>query len=142
MTNVLNLNHKEFIEKLAEELKGVDEFKPPQWALFVKTGRHKERPPAETDWWYVRAAAVLRSVYKLQPIGVQKLRTKYGGKKNRGYKPEHFYKGSGNIIRKILQQSEKAGFVKKGQKGIHKGRLLTTKGKGILNKIALQMDKK
>lgn len=130
---------QELILKTAEELKKVPEIKPPAWASFVKTGMHKERPPVNDDWWYVRAASVLRSIYRFGPVGVSKLRTKYGGKKNRGVKKEHFYKGSGNILRKSLQQLEKAGFVKFTEKGLHKGRIITPKGKSLLDKIATQI---
>jgi small subunit ribosomal protein S19e len=97
---------------------------------------HKERVPVDKDWWYLRTASVLRTVYRLGPIGVSKLRTKYGGKKNRGVKKEHFFKGSGNILRKSLQQLEKAGLIKFTDKGIHKGRIITPKGKAFLDKIA------
>jgi len=100
---------------------------------------HKERPPVKDEWWHIRAASVLRQIYRKGPIGVSKLRTTYGGKKNRGYKTEHFYKGSGNIIRKILQQLEAAGFVKKEEKNIHKGRVLTAQGKKFLDNIAAQI---
>ncbi|MEK6948995.1 MAG: 40S ribosomal protein S19, partial [Nanoarchaeota archaeon] len=68
--------------------------------------------------------------------GVSKLRTHYGGKKNRGYKPERFYKGSGSIVRKIIQQLEKEGFVKTDLKSQHKGRLITAKGKKFLDDVA------
>ncbi len=141
MTSVYDVEPNELIEKASEELKKVDEVKPPEWAPFVKTGVHKERAPLENDWWYVRCAAILRTVYKLGPIGVSKLRTKYGGKKNRGMKTEHFYKGSGNIARKVLQQLEKAGFVKKGEKGVHKGRVITGKGASFLDKVATKIAK-
>src|SRR3989338_4448398 len=141
MASIYDVDPSELIEKAAEELKKVSEIKPPAWATFVKTGMHKERPPADADWWHIRAAAVLRSVYRLGPIGVSKLRAKYGGKKNRGYKTEHFYKGSGNIARKILQQLEKAGFVKQFQAGVHKGRVATPKGKSFLDKIATKLYK-
>ena len=97
---------------------------------------HKERPPVKNDWWYVRAASILRKIYRLGPIGVSKLRVNYGGKKNRGYKPEHFYKGSGNILRKVMQQLEKEGFVKIDLKSRHKGRVITAKGKKFLDDIA------
>ena len=113
MGTIYNSDPSELIEKTAEELKKVESIKPPVWAPFVKTGVHKERPPVKSDWWYMRAASILRQIYRFGPIGVSKLRVKYGGKKNRGYKPEHFYKGSGNIIRKIIQQLEKEDFVKK-----------------------------
>lgn len=126
----------ELIEKVTEKLKQINEIKPPEWAVFVKTGRHRERVPLRGDWWYVRAASVLRTIYKLGPIGVSKLRKKYGGKKNRGNKPERFYKGSGSIIRKILQQLESAELVKTEKKKIRRGRILSSKGKSLLDKTA------
>ena len=139
MPTMYDVDAQELILKTAEELKKVPEIKPPVWTPFVKTGMHKERPPVNSDWWYVRAASVLRSIYRFGPVGVSKLRTKYGGKKNRGVKKEHFYKGSGNILRKSLQQLEKAGFVKFAEKGVHKGRIMTPKGKSFLDKIATQI---
>ena len=134
-----DVDAQELILRTAEELKKIPEIKAPAWAPFVKTGMHKQRPPVGSDWWHLRTASVLRAVYRLGPVGVEKLRTKYGGKKNRGVKKEHFYKGSGNILRKALQQLEKAGFVKFSEKGIHKGRIVTPKGKSFLDKIATQI---
>ena len=139
MTTMYDADSQELITKAAEELKKIPEIKPPEWAPFVKTGMHKERPPVKDDWWYSRTASVLRAVYRLGPVGVSKLRAKYGGKKNRGHKKEHFYKGSGNILRKALQQLEKAGFVKFAEKGVHKGRVVTPKGKSFLDRIASQI---
>ncbi|MBI5390163.1 30S ribosomal protein S19e [Candidatus Woesearchaeota archaeon] len=126
----------QLIEQVSSELKQVPEIKAPAWTPFVKTGVHKERQPTRTDWWHVRAAAVLRRVGVVGPIGVAKLRTTYGGKKRRGHQPAEFRKGSGNILRKILQQLEKAGLVKKMEKSIHKGRILTPKGEKLLNSVA------
>ena len=139
MTTMYDVESQELILKAAEELKKIPDVKPPVWAPYVKTGMHKQRPPVSADWWYVRVASVLRTVYRLGPVGTQKLRTKYGGKKNNGVKQEHFYKGSGNILRKSLQQLEKAGFVKFSEKGVHKGRAITPKGKSFLDKIATQI---
>lgn len=139
MVSILDVNPNELIEKVAQELKHLEEIKPPKWAPFVKTGHFRQRPPVRSDWWYVRSAAVLRSVYKLGPIGVQKLRTKYGGKKDRGHKSEHFYKASGNLIRKMLQQLEKVGFIKHTQKGVHKGRVVTPKGRSFLAKVTKEI---
>ena len=139
MTTIYDVDSRELILKTAEELKKIPEIKPPEWAAFVKTGMHKERPPVNSDWWYVRAASVLRAIYRLGPVGVEKLRTKYGGKKNRGTKKEHFFKGSGNILRKSMQQLEKAGLIKFEDKGVHKGRIITPKGRSFLDKIATQI---
>jgi small subunit ribosomal protein S19e len=121
------------IERAAEKLKGMPEFKPPEWSRFVKTGAHKERPPQSNDWWWIRAAAVLRKLQVTGNLGVEKLRKEYGGRKNRGHKPEHKWKGSGSVIRKILQQLESAGFVTKSK---NKGRIITDKGKAFLSEVA------
>ena len=137
---VYDVNPNKLIEKASEELKKVKEIQPPSWAKFVKTGVFKERPPIDKDWWYKRSAALLRRIFTSKgPIGTSKLRTKYGGKKNRGYKPESYYRGSGSVIRKALQQLEKAGFIKQAQKGVHKGRIITPKGESFLNKIAKEI---
>ena len=132
--SIYDINATKLITKAAEELK--KEIKMPEWAIFVKTGTSRERPPVNKDWWYTRAAAILRKIYINGPIGVSKLRTKYGGKKNRGYKPSKFYKASGKIIRTILQQLEKAGYIKFEEKKVHKGRVVTKKGKSFLDKLS------
>lgn len=136
MSKIFTVEPNEFIKSLAEELKSVKEIQPPEWSKFCKTGVHKERCPVEQDWWHIRAAAVLRSIFRLGPIGTEKLRTKYGGRKDRGNKPEHQRKGSGSIIRKILQQLEAAKLVKQDAVGVHKGRVVTKEGKMLLNKVA------
>ncbi len=141
MVNIFDVDPNELIEKAAEAMKDVKEIKPPEWAPFVKTGVSKQRAPVNKDWWYVRSAAVLRTVYRLGPIGTSKLRTKYGGKANLGYDPEHHFKGSGNIIRKVLQGLEKAGFLKQVDIKGKKGRIITGKGKSFLDKLAAQIYK-
>lgn len=141
MTHILTTNPQELIAKTAEELKKQKLVQPTEWSKFVKTGHHQERLPDQPDWWYHRAAAVLRSIAKLGPIGTQKLRTKYGGLKGRGHKPERFYPASGSIIRNCLQQLERSGLIKQTEKGYHKGRVLTAQGTSFLDKIAIQINK-
>lgn len=135
MVKTYNVPVSELMSKLAAELKGYAELRPPEWAEFVKTGSHKERAPLENDWWYMRAASMLRKIQILGPVGVSKLRTKYGGKKNRGVKPERFRRASGSIIRKILQQLENAELVKQVTIKNHKGRVLTPKGDSLIGKF-------
>ena len=77
----------------------------------------------------------MRKVSLRGPIGVAKLRSMYGTKKNRGVRPERFYKGSGKIVRVILQQLEAEGLVKKVEKGVHKGKIITPKGQSFLDKV-------
>ncbi len=139
--SIYDANPNELVEKVAGKLKDIKEVKAPAWASLVKTGHFKQRQPVRKDWWHVRSAAVLRSIAKLGPVGVSKLRTKYGGKKNRGVAAEHQYKGSGSIIRKILQQLEKAELIKQAQKGVHKGRIVTPKGQALLDRASIEIYK-
>lgn len=111
MTTVYDVPADHIIRRVAEELKKRKEIVPPAWAAFAKTGVHKEMPPEDPDWWFTRAAAVLRRVYVDGPLGVERMRSFYGGKKNRGSKPNAFRKGSGSILRKSLQQLEAAGLI-------------------------------
>lgn len=123
-----------FIEKLAKYLKeNVDEVNPPAWASIVKTGSNVQKQPQNPDWWYIRCASLLRKIYVHGPIGIEKLRAEYGGRKDFGVKPEHTVKAGGAIIRKALQQLEAAGLIE-----THKprGRVMTRKGRKLLQEIA------
>ncbi len=138
MVTARDVDPQELLNALKEELKKMEEIQPPEWSKYVKTGVSRERPPEQEDWWYMRAAAVLRKIYLYGPIGTQRLRRMFGGKKNRGHKPEHFYPGSGSIIRKILQQLESAGLVKTKKK---KGRMISPKGQKLLDNTAYKLVK-
>lgn len=132
MTTVFDVPAEVLINTVAEEFKDNDKINPPAWANFVKTGVHKERKPENPDWWYIRTASILRRVYMNGPVGVMSLRTSYGGKKDRGVRPEKFKKGSGAIIRGALHQLEDAGYVEK----IEGGRVVTPAGRSYLDKIS------
>lgn len=138
MTTVYDVPAEPLIKKLAEKLKNEFNIQPPEWAMWVKTGVHKERPPENPDWWYIRVASVLRRVYMRGPIGVSRLRKFYGGKRDRGSKPYRRVKGSGSIARKALQQLEEIGLVEKKE---GKGRVITPKGQSLLDNIAHEVAK-
>jgi small subunit ribosomal protein S19e len=67
-------------------------------------------------------------------VGVERLRTRYGGRKQRGQRPPEFRKGGGKIIRTILQQAESAGFLEK-VKEKRSGRKLTVKGREFMEEV-------
>ena len=137
MATIYDVNTNKLLESAAAELEKSANLKAPDWAGFVKTGPAKQRPPISEKWWQIRAASILRAIYKSKgPIGVQKLRIRYGSKKNRGHKTEKFYRASGKIIRLIVQQLEKEELIKQTEVGVHKGRIITPKGKSLLDKIA------
>jgi small subunit ribosomal protein S19e len=133
MTTVYDVPADLLIRKVAEALKARQEIKPPAWAAFAKTGVHKELPPEDPDWWYVRSAAVMRRVYVDGPLGVQRMRSFYGGKKDRGSKPNAFRKGSGSVLRKALQQLEACKYI------VHDkaGRRISPEGQSFMDAMAL-----
>ncbi|WP_299962850.1 30S ribosomal protein S19e [Methanoregula sp.] len=135
MTTVYDVPADHIIRRVAEELKKRKEIVPPAWAAFAKTGVHKEMPPEDPDWWFIRVAAVLRRVYVDGPMGVERMRSFYGGNKNRGSRPNKFRKGSGSILRKSVQQLEAAGLV------IHDktGRRVSPEGMKFLDNLSLEV---
>ncbi len=137
MSSVREVSADKLISSLKEVLKKVKELEPPVWSKFVKSGVHRERPPEQEDFWHIRAAAILRRLYLDGQVGTERLRVYFGGRKQRGYAPPRFRKASGNILRKILQQLEKAGLVEKNKKG----RKLTSKGRSFIDKIAKESAK-
>lgn len=137
MASVFDINPEILIKRTSEEFMKEVNMKKPEWANFVKTSVARERMPVDPNWWYLRAASVLRKLYILdKPIGTNKLKGFYGGRKNRGHKPDRRYDGSGKIIRVILQQLERADYVKSLDKGVYKGRVITPKGKKLLDGLA------
>jgi small subunit ribosomal protein S19e len=131
------VDSRDLNRELARELKERKLVAAPAWVAFAKSGQHRERVPQLEDWWYHRAASVLRTVATKGPIGTAKLATKYGGRKNRGVAPDQFKEASTNVLRKCLQQLEKAKLVKQVDFDGHKGRVITKEGNAML-KGALQ----
>ena len=132
MTTVYDIPADMLIKRVAEELKKNPQIQPPDWAAFAKTGVHKQMPPENDDWWYLRAAAILRRIYTDGPVGTQRMRSAYGGKRDRGSAPYQFRRGSGSIVRKIFQQLEATGYVARSSAG----RTITPAGRSFLDNVA------
>jgi len=137
MVSVKNVPPDKFIMALAKYIKeNIPEVSPPDWAYYTKTGCHAERVPEDPDWWYVRAASILRKLYLHGPVGIERLRTAYGGRVDLGMMRKHVKKGGGSHIRKVIQQLESAGLVTKLG---NKGRVLTPKGRSLLDRVATRL---
>jgi len=137
MVSVKEVPSQQFVEKLEEELKKIEQIKPPKWMSFAKSGSHRERPPQQPDFWYIRAASLMRRLSVEGNIGVERLRTYYGGRRRRGHKPAISKIAGGSVIRKLLQQLEAAGLVAKDKKG----RKLSPKGQKLVSSVAKGMKK-
>jgi len=136
MVTVYDADANKLIDKVAEKLKAAKVEKP-EFVGLVKSGSHVQRPPDSGDFWYVRCASILRQTYVNSKTGTGRLRRHYGGKKNRGVKPEKHAPAGGSTIRKAMQNLEKAGYLAKGEKD--KGRVLTAKGRQLLDKAAKEV---
>ncbi len=138
MTTAFDVPAHDLITALTKKLQNEKDIVPPAWSKFVKTGVIKENPPENRDWWYTRCASILRKIYINHAIGIEHLKSEYGGYRDRGSKPNRARSGSGAIIRHAVQQLEQAGYVTKVR---GKGRILTPKGVSFLDQTAFEVKK-
>ena len=136
MVTVYDVPAEKLILKAAEKLKQNSAIVPPEWAEYVKTGRHTEKAPVQDDWWYTRAASILRKLYVKGPMGTSKLAAEYGGSADNGSMPNKAVKGSRNIVRKCMIQLEKAGYLVPKEK---KGRMISPSGMSLLDNAAKEV---
>ena len=127
----------DLIKMIAEKLKEYPEIQPPEGSKFWKTAFYKELAPVDHEnFWYIRAASLLRKINKYGPIGVNKLRKKYGGRNRRGPGRNHSAKGAGKIIRVALQQLEAANLLKISKR---EGRILSPEGISLLESTSYKI---
>jgi len=136
MVTLYDVPAEEFVDELAARLEEhIDE---PDWAAFVKSGADREFPPEQAEFWYRRAASVLRTVAMDGPVGVERLTTRYGGptEGSNRYRvaPIHRADGSGKLIRTILQQLEDADLLEQTQH--QDGRVVSSVGRSLLDETA------
>ena len=97
-----------FIKAYAEQLKKAQKIVPIKDSAFIKTGHAQELSPEDDDWFFVRAAALARTLYLRPERGVNTLRHIYGRKHRQGHSKRHHEVGSGKVIRYALQQLQNA----------------------------------
>jgi small subunit ribosomal protein S19e len=135
MVTIYDVPADALIEEVAARLE--DRIDPPDWIEFAKTGSSRELPPQDDDFWYVRAASLLRKVAMNGPVGVERLSTEYGGRKSGSTRfrvaAEHREDGSKNVIRTALQQLADEDLVRVAQ---GEGRRVTPEGQSFLDEAA------
>jgi len=130
---VKDVSAHDFVRAYAVHLKRTGKMELPSYVDLIKTGPHKEMPPLDPDWYYIRAAAVARHVYVRQGVGVGAFRRIFGSPKNNGVGRHHKTKAAGGHIRLILRQLEAMRIVEKCSGG---GRRITSNGQRDLDRIA------
>ncbi|NUN11436.1 40S ribosomal protein S19 [Candidatus Micrarchaeota archaeon] len=132
MSSVLDHPANVVISAASEELKKNAELAAPEWVGLVKNSSANERLPQDEDFWFKRLASLLLTVYKRGPVGIERLRNKYGGRTGHTVSRSHHRKAGGKVIRSGLQKLEKIGFIEKDK--TKKGRIITSKGVSFLEK--------
>ena len=139
MTTYYDVPADLLIPGLAERLRSYDMVSAPEWASQVKTGTHRERPPVQEDWWYTRAASILRKVAIKGPIGTNRISQEFGGPKDRGVKKNKAVAGSRNVARKILQQLSDSGLLVESLNtagNVNRGKILSSEGQALLDEVS------
>ncbi len=139
MTTFNDIPANILIDGLVEELSSLESIVAPDWAAFVKTGTHRERPPNQDNWWLIRSAAILRKVAFKGPIGTNHMAQEFGGPRDRGVKPNRAAAGSRNIARTILRQLSDSGLITSSHNAagtVNYGKILTPEGHKLLNNVA------
>ena len=130
---------EKLISAIADKLREFKEITPPNGSEFWKTAFFKELAPIDhKNFWYIRCASLLRKVKKFGPIGVNRLRKKYGGKNRRSQGLNHSARGAGKIIRVALQQMESANLIAKTKLG---GRIVSPEGSSLLERTAYSLQR-
>mgnify|MGYP001626179870 CR=1 FL=1 len=135
MPTVYDVPADDLIFELKDYLKKSGVIEPRPYFYYAKTGSQADRPPADPDWFYYRAASILRKLYVYGPLSISELTKIYGGRKATGYNLTHSRESGSSHIRNIIKDLEKAGLVAKTSKG----RVLTEKGKSTLDRIATKV---
>ncbi|MFA5105678.1 MAG: 40S ribosomal protein S19 [Candidatus Micrarchaeia archaeon] len=134
MVTVYDVKPNDLIGKAAAKLKEMG-IEKPAYLDYVKSGAGKIRKPASPDFFYHRCASLLRQAYVNESVGVNSLKTHYGGRKKRGVKRERQADAAGGIIRRGFMALEKVGLIEKKKVG----RGITGKGKKLLDSIAKEI---
>ncbi|WP_224333714.1 30S ribosomal protein S19e [Haloprofundus halobius] len=135
MVTLYDVPADDLIQEVADRLE--DRIEQPDWIQFAKTGSNRELPPQNDDFWFVRAASVLRKLATKGPFGVERLAVEYGGRKRGSTRyrvaKAHTGTGSKKIIRVILQQLEAEELVESAGGD---GRRISDEGRAFLDDAA------
>ena len=140
--NLLDVQANLFITKLADLFREKNLIKLPSYATsaLVKCSHSNELSPLDANWFFHKAAAVARQIYvsKSKTLGVGSLRSVLGKKQRRWRLPCVTSRGGGKIIRDIVTQLRKLGYVENFATTENSTLGLTLTGPGIaqLDKVA------
>jgi small subunit ribosomal protein S19e len=124
----------QFVTALAAHFKKTGKYELPAMHDLIKTGSHRELPPQDADWYYLRLASVARKVYLQPAVGIEHLAHAYGGKYWSKMTTKHHGKAARGNVRHALKALESTKLIAK--KEGKTGRFITAAGRRELDVIA------
>lgn len=125
-----------WVKAMASQFKREGKLQVPNIAELVKTSHGRERAPQNADWYYLRAAAVLRHIYLRPGNGYGGLAKAFAIKKNNGSKPERTTKAATGPLHWACKSLEGLKLIAKG-KG--HGRVVTKEGRKRADTVAFNV---
>ena len=125
-----------WVKAMASHFKREGKILVPTCTDFLKTSHGREKAPQNHDWYYYRAAAVLRRIYLRPGTGYGGMSKAFGNKKNKGSKPEATVRAATGPIHWACKSLEGLKLIGKGKS---KGRVLTRTGRKQCDSVAFNV---
>ena len=125
-----------WIRAMAAHLKQSGKLFVPNCTELMKQSHGNQRAPENPDWYFYRAASVLRHVYIHPGTGYGGLGKAFAIKKNNGSRPEKTVKATRGLLHWVCRSLEGLKLIAKGKA---KGRVLTREGRRKADAIAFNV---
>lgn len=131
----------DFIREFATHLKKANKLSIPAFTNWTTTSVARELAPQDSDWVYIRTAALARKIYLKPHTGISTLKHIFGSNKDRGNLRNKHQASHGKILRWALKSLEDLKIVRKDKNSATKklSRVITKEGMTELNRIATQI---
>ncbi|KAL0229959.1 hypothetical protein PCE1_003523 [Barthelona sp. PCE] len=138
MPGLKQVTADQFIQACGLHLKNANILELPTEITYIKSAPGRELGPQDPDWFFKRAAAILRRVYIQPGIGLGGFAKYFGAKARNGHARNHGALAARGVIRRIIQNFEKAGLIEQSTKG----RVLSSEGRRVCDTVATNILKK
>ena len=134
MANIFEIESDKLVKRAADKLRE-QKIAKPAYVDYVKSGAGRDRAPTDDTFWYMRCASILRQTYVNGPIGIAKLRVRYGNRMRHTVAHPHHKRAGGSIIKDAFDTLEKIGYISKTKEG----RVISNKGRSFLDGVANEL---
>lgn len=126
---IYEVRPERFNVALKSYLKSSNKIVLPQDYDIIKTGESRELAPSDDDWYYMRAASIVRQIAKKGGVTSEFLAEKYGSRKNRGCRPSKYVPAHREIGDSVLENLKNMGWINPA----NSKDMLTEQGKTVVS---------